>query len=332
MFKKFLFQLILILVLLCFGVTMFSFAEATPITLVWSAGGVGGGWYTVAAGIAELVKETYPEINIKVVPGESQLNPIKIERGDVQLGLGLFPFDVMAFKGTGIYNTPATKVRGIGGSVSNVYVHYLAYADYEANSIGEIVEKKLPVRIVTQPAGSSEEFILRKTLEAYGATYEDIKSWGGNIFFIGEGEGADLFKDKHADVLIANMAPPAAIIEEISMGGRSVKLLSISKEVIAKLTSEGFIGGERAIIKKEFYSFLKEDLSTLVTGTEILVGESVPEEVVYKITKVLVENPERLIQIHVSMKDWIPEEGWKYLFFPLHPGAEKYYREAGYLK
>ena len=72
MFKKLVFQLSLILLLLCFGTTMFSMA-ATPITLVWSAGGVGGGWYTVAAGIAELVKEAAPEISIKVVPGESGL-------------------------------------------------------------------------------------------------------------------------------------------------------------------------------------------------------------------------------------------------------------------
>ncbi|PKP59035.1 hypothetical protein CVT91_07465 [Candidatus Atribacteria bacterium HGW-Atribacteria-1] len=331
MFKKLVFQLSLILLLLCFGTTMFSMA-ATPITLVWSAGGVGGGWYTVAAGISELVKEMAPEISIKVVPGESGLNPLKVDANDAQLGLGLFPFDAMAMKGTGIYNTPVTNVKGIGGSLSNVFAHFLAYADYEANSMAEIIEKKLPVRIVTQPAGSSEEFILRKALEAYGVTYDDIKSWGGQIFFIGEGEGADLFKDKHADVLLANMAPPAAIIEEISVGGRDVKLLPISKEAVAKLTSEGFIGGERAVIKKENYNFLKEDLSTLVTGTEILVGASVPEEVVYKITKIICENPDRLLQIHASLKDWIPEEGWKYLFVPLHPGAERYYREAGYLK
>ena len=331
MFKKIVFQLSLILLLLCFGATMLSLA-ADPITLVWSAGGVGGGWYTVAAGIAELVKEANPEISIKVVPGESQLNPLKVEANDAQLGLGLFPFDAMAVKGVGIYTTPVTHVRGIGGSLSNVFAHFLAYADYEANSMSEIIEKKLPVRIVTQPAGSSEEFILRKALEAYGVTYDDIKSWGGQIIFIGEGEGADLFKDKHADVLIANMAPPAAIIEEISVGGRSVKLLPISKEVVEKLAAEGFIGGDRAVIKKENYNFLKEDLSTLVTGTEILVRDSVPEEVVYQITKTICENPDRLLQIHASLKDWIPEEGWKYLFVPLHPGAERYYREAGYLK
>ena len=331
MIKKLVLQLSLVLLLLCFGATMLSMA-ADPITLVWTAGGVGGGWYTVAAGIAELVKEANPEISIKVVPGESQLNPLKVEANDAQLGLGLFPFDAMAVKGVGIYTAPITNVRGIGGSLSNVFAHFLAYADYEANSMSEIIEKKLPVRIVTQPAGSSEEFILRKALEAYGVTYDDIKSWGGQIIFIGEGEGADLFKDKHADVLIANMAPPAAIIEEISVGGRDVKLLPISKEVVEKLAAEGFIGGDRAVIKKENYNFLKEDLSTLVTGTEILVRASVPEEVVYQITKAICENPERLLQIHASLKDWIPEEGWKYLFVPLHPGAERYYREAGYLK
>src|SRR5680860_36678 len=130
MFKKMVLQLSLVLLLLCFGATMLSMA-ADPITLVWSAGGVGGGWYTVAAGIAELVKEAAPEISIKVVPGEPQLNPLKVDANDAQLGLGLFPFDAMAVKGTGIYTTPVTNVMGIGGSLSNVFAHFLAYADYE---------------------------------------------------------------------------------------------------------------------------------------------------------------------------------------------------------
>ena len=41
----------------------------TPATYSWTAGGMGGGWYTQAGGMAAIVKNTVPEITIKVIPG-----------------------------------------------------------------------------------------------------------------------------------------------------------------------------------------------------------------------------------------------------------------------
>lgn len=55
----------------------------------------------------------------------------------------------------------------------------------------------MPVRIVLQAGGSSEEFTLRKILEYYGYTYDDVNSWGAKVLFVGYAEEINMFKDRH---------------------------------------------------------------------------------------------------------------------------------------
>jgi uncharacterized protein len=62
----------------------------------------------------------------------------------------------------------------------------------------------------------------------------------------------------------------------------------------------------------------------------ILAHEGVPEEIAYKITRTLIRNKgQRLVAIHASMGNWDPATSWKYQGVPLHPGAEKAFKEAG---
>jgi len=170
-------------------------------------------------------------------------------------------------------------------------------------------------------------------LEYYGYTYDDVKSWGVKIFFAGYAEEINMFKDRHIDVAIVNIAPPAAMIEEMSIA-RDIKLLEFPKDLVEYLTKEyAFSGGTKGVIHQSSYlKFLDKDIITSGMGSEIIVNKDVPDEVVYKIVKVLCEKAENLPLIHSSMKDWVPEEGWKWVSVSLHPGAEKYYREMGYLK
>jgi TRAP-type uncharacterized transport system substrate-binding protein len=59
---------------------------------------------------------------------------------------------------------------------------------------------------------------------------------------------------------------------------------------------------------------------------------SLDEGVVYQITKIICENPERLMNIDKGLKDFSAAEACKDMPVPLHPGAERYYREKGYIK
>ena len=71
---------------------------AAQQSLTWTAGAVGGGWYTISGGMAELLREK-AKLNIKVVPGGGVQNPPLVRRGGADLGMGLPPLLQLAMNG-----------------------------------------------------------------------------------------------------------------------------------------------------------------------------------------------------------------------------------------
>lgn len=67
-------------------------------------------------------------------------------------------------------------------------------------------------------------------------------------------------------------------------------------------------------------------------GTTIIVSASMSDDVAYRITKTINDNADRLRKLHASLVDYDPAQGWLHLGAALHPGAERYYRERGWLR
>jgi len=68
-------------------------------------------------------------------------------------------------------------------------------------------------------------------------------------------------------------------------------------------------------------------------GSAVLAArEDVPEDIIYKLVKSMYENQEFLINVHPITKYMVLEQALNGQPFPLHPGAEKYYREMGVIK
>ena len=300
------------------------------ITIEWSCGAVGGGWYTMAAGISEIVKQQVPEITIKVVPGGGVINPARVGEAKTLMAWGLPPIVLNALNGIEPYDKGYPDVRSIGGSFSDNHVHWVAAKDTGTESIQELIDKKLPIRIAVSPVGSVDEFSLRKILEIYGVTYGDIRKWGGKVFFAGYSNASSLLKDRHVDFAASIIAPPAAYLLDAKMG-RPLRLLTFSDEILGRLREE--YGYDQGVISKTVYpDMVDRDLMSPVMGTVAICHKSVPEDIVYAITKTLCENKHRLPEIHKSMQVFDPESAWKNLPAPLHPGAMRYYREAGYME
>jgi TRAP-type uncharacterized transport system substrate-binding protein len=69
-------------------------------------------------------------------------------------------------------------------------------------------------------------------------------------------------------------------------------------------------------------------------GTHIIAHKDVPDNIAYLVTKLVVENKDKLVERHKAWSGFKPEDAWKpeNNSVPLHPGAAKYYRERGWLK
>ena len=67
-------------------------------------------------------------------------------------------------------------------------------------------------------------------------------------------------------------------------------------------------------------------------GTTIIVSASMSDDLAYRIAKTINDNADRVRRLHASLADYDPSRGWLHLGVALHPGAERYYRERGWLK
>ena len=85
--------------IVCGMATLTAAEELKPTTMTWVAGGVGGGWYAQAGGLARLITEKEPKIILKVVPGGGVVNPVRISKGKDGLAWGVTFVDKMAYTG-----------------------------------------------------------------------------------------------------------------------------------------------------------------------------------------------------------------------------------------
>ena len=149
--------------------------------------------------------------------------------------------------------------------------------------------------------------------------------------FVGFTEAVDLMRNKQLDgAWIQAGLPTAAVSEMITTAGG--RLIPMNEALIQKLTSE-YSWYNDAVIPAGTYDGQTEDVRTTSITITLIVDESVPEDVVYNMAKVMWENIDLLRGAHNALKDATLEGAVKNLAgLPLHPGAEKYYKEKGVLQ
>lgn len=331
----------LTLVLTMALVAMLAAIAPAQQSMTWTAGAVGGGWYAISGGMAELLREK-AGLNIKVIPGGGTQNPLLVEKGDADLGMGLPPLLGAALRGEDPY--PGQKnpdLRALAGNMSLNTFHFYVAADstYAKMSMEEIIKGKKPIRLAISKPGSSDVWVFEKVMEFYGlcasGKIDDCyKAWeaAGAKFFRGSySEQAGAFKDRNVDGTFTFLALPGASITEASVG-RDLKLLAFSKPLIDHLSKFGMGAGTIPPGTYPKAANANEPVATATMGTTITVNAKMPNNTAYLITKTLNDNVDRVRKIHGSLADYDPSKGYLYLGVALHPGAEKYYKEKGWLK
>jgi uncharacterized protein len=305
-----------------------SAGPASAQSIEFVAGQLGGGWYTMASGMAKLIEENNPGMTVKVVPGGGTANPSKIQQGQSQLGMGLDIFAKMALEGTNIYEgKPHDKLMTIGQSFSDNYLHFIRA---EGAPLGfEEVFKSEDIDIGVTKAGSSDEMTFRFVMDYYDTSYEDLRSKGYKIVQGDYSELASAFKDGQIDYLFIVLGIPGAAVIDMSQG-RTGELVAWPEQIRQDFVEQyGYSQGQ--FPADTYPEYQDGPVETVVMATPLMVSADVPEDTVYQITKTLCENTDKLPTIHASMSVFNCETAAKNQPVPVHPGAEKYYKEMGYL-
>jgi hypothetical protein len=300
-----------------------------PVTLTWTAGGAGGGWYTIAGGIANIVKEADPDITIKVIPGGGLQNPAVVASKGAEIGWGLPFLNAAAYKGMAPFEKPLAELRALAGGMSMNYFHFYVDADSPLNTMDEIFGEKKKLRLAISQAGSSDTWVLEQVLAAYKTNIAELEKAGftflrGNYAF-----QANQFKDKNADGVFTFLAIPGAAVTEASVG-RRLKLIDFSPGALKYLEQFGITTGKIPAGTYEKAANTK-DVVTASSGSVITVHKDMPDDLAYRLTKAFNDNFEKARKIHSSMETYAIKDGPTGCGVPLHPGAVRYYKEKGLL-
>lgn len=302
-----------------------------PVNLTWAAGGMGGGWYSMAAGISSVIKEKNPNVNIKVIPGGSLQNIPFLDSGEAQIAWEQPPFVLAGVKGEDPFKQKSPDLLAIGNGFSNNYFHFVVPADSDIQSSDDIFKTGKEVKIALTPVNNTDEWVFRKILEYYKTSYDEMKKDGSAFFHGSYTEQAEQFKNQNVDVMFSQLALPGSAVTDASVS-RDLRVVPMSDGLMQHL-SQYALG--TATIPAGTYPNAKnanEDVQTATMNTVLVTNKNVPNDVVYEITKIINENSDRLPSIHGSLKDYKLEEAIENLGAPLHPGAEKYYKEKGIIK
>ena len=307
-------------------------AQAPPVSIAFATLDTGSAWYVYGATMAELLRRSLPQgSNIDVKPRAGGVgNPRLVAKNETPLGFGFTVTNRWAYEGKEAYTEKLENLRGLVGGLDTYYLVAVATKKLGISSVREIKDKKLPVKVYTQPIGALGEFAGRQLLRAAGMSYADIKSWGGSTNHVGYNIIIDAFKDGRADILFAVVTPKHPSVSEI-VTAVDVEFLGLDAETAKALLPLGYTA---ATMPAETFKNQTKPVSTVGFPTVLITNKELPEAVAYTVTKTVLDNKEALVRGHAGLAEFDPKTAWQpdKVGIPLHPGAEKAYREKGWMK
>lgn len=222
----------------------------------------------------------------------------------------------------------------IGGLTAVCYINCISNSflkKHNVSTIEEIFEQKLPLRIGCSAVGSMDAEGAYLLLEYFGVTQEDLESWGGSITNQSGSENEAALQDGKIDFYIDHTSSSSSTMAEIATTC-DVTFLQWGDELIDWFVTEK--GFQRISVPADSFKGQTNELILPGSPDSLFCREDLSEEIVYQITKSLCENRDNLVATYNSLEPWDVEtcmDTEKIGGNPLHPGAERYYREMGYI-
>ena len=245
--------------------------------------------------------------------------------GPVDFGAVSVQFLRSAYRGTGVYTRdgPRANLRLIANIQDPSYALVAAKTETGITDLAQIREKRWPVRVLTAGVGGNAAAILAY----FGLSRETIEAAGGRM-------GNTAEDRENFDVAIGGggvmtTAPEWRVWTEISQKF-NLNFIELPGELLTKLAQEGEM--ERGIIPVGLYRGVMRPTPTVVrTGTAIYGRVDMPDDFAHLVAKAMDEQQELLQWKHLNFS-YNVHTVWKAYEVPLHPGAERYYKERGYMR
>ncbi|MBI3525226.1 MAG: TAXI family TRAP transporter solute-binding subunit, partial [Betaproteobacteria bacterium] len=200
------------------------------------------------------------------------------------------------------------------------YIQIVASADSGIKTLADLKGK----RVAVGAPKSGTEINARAILKGAGLTYKDL----GKVEYLPFGESVELMKNRQIDATLISAGLGVSAIRDLATSVKMV-VVPVPAEVVARINDPAYIAG---VIPANTYEGQTVSVPTVAIENFLVTHEGVPTDTVYKMTKSMYENLDQMVAAHAAAKAIKREEGPKHMPLPLHPGAEKYYREVGLIK
>lgn len=307
-----------------------SFAQAQDIDMGTMA--AGSAWYQYGIQIAQFLQPVLPgggTVNVR--PYAAAVGNIKLinENQRIQLGMTFSTNLRWALAGmTDIQDATAENVRALAGGLDQYYIVMLARKGTGFENLSEALAAKKPVRISCLQPGSIGEVSAQILLRAHGIDEATLNGYGGSINRGALQAAADALVEGRADVWVQPVTPGHPKVQEVAFS-HDIEWVRISDEALQTMVDLGY---QRAVLPANSFDGITEDLTLPGATTVLIVNAGMSDDLAYAMTKALIENADALKEQNAALSPFDPKIAWRPETLggaPLHPGAERAYREAG---
>ncbi len=300
-------------------------ALAQKVDLVFSAGPTGGSWTPMAGATAEVIKKRFPELNVQVEPGAALVNMEKMRNDKADLAWSMTNVLSDALTGSGQWTGKKTdRPMYVATYYPNVW-QLVVPASSDIKTAKDLKGKPvaLPARGNTSLADGWEV-----VLKVNGMKLDDLgpKSYGPLS------SNTEAIKNRQAVAAGWFTTVPASFILDLG-STMKLRMLPVSDAEFEKIRqiNPGFV---RHVLKAGTYAEqgIADDVHTFQAPTILIASSKTPAEVIYKVTRAIVENRADFVHVTKAMAGVTPQDMGRDYGMPFHPGAVKYYKEIGVLK
>ncbi|WP_226553795.1 MULTISPECIES: TAXI family TRAP transporter solute-binding subunit [Celeribacter] len=289
-------------------------------------GGVTGVYYPAGGAICRLVNKNRKETGVRCSvesTGGSVYNVNTIKEGELEFGVAQSDIQYNAFNGVVQFDgEPFDGLRAVF-SIHPEPFTVVARADSGVKTFEDLKGKRMNIG----NPGSGQRATMEVVMDKLGWTTDDFAL----ATELKPAEQSAALCDNQIDAMVYTVGHPSGSIQEATTACDSV-LVEVAGPAIEELVADNPYY-RTATIPAGMYRGNDEDVQTFGVGATIVTSADVSEDAVYAVVSAVFDNFEDFKGLHPAFANLKPEEMIKDgLSAPLHPGAEKYYKEQGWME
>lgn len=285
-------------------------------------GGTSGVYYPMGVALSKIYNDNIEGAKTSVQSTKASvenLNLIQIGRGELGFALGDSVNSAWHGDKDAGFPNKLDKLRGL----TAIYPNYIQIVASKASGITSLADLK-GKRVSVGAPRSGTELNARRVFGAAGLSYDDFS----RVEYLPFGQSVELIKNRQIDATLQSAGLGVASIRDLSTA-LDITIVPVGADVAKALNNPAYIS---TTIPAGTYDGQDSDVSTVAVVNFLVTSTNVTDDTAYKMARELFDNRDRLEAAHAAGRQITLENALNGMPIPLHPGAERYYREVGLIK